>query len=258
MTNDKPTTRSGGLPRLSLVEPLLRKLPIGPRLVGTSVHHSVAYEIGSRIVRGDFPEGASLPNEAQWGEYFGVSRSAVREAIKILMAKGLLSSRPKVGTWVESRDRWNLLDRDVLSWYASAPDAMGFLKTVQEFRYIIEPEAAALAAERRTEEEMIEITRALDGMGNAPTLSDRTRSDTQFHLAILKATHNELLIPLGTLIESALNNLFVYVTREANSLRYAQELHAAIEEQIRLQKPEAARQAVKNLLADTDAMIRRN
>lgn len=256
MMNDK-TPRHGSPSRTSLLEPLLRAMS-GGRLVGNSVHHSVAHEIGSRIVRGDFPEGASLPNEAQWGEYFGVSRSAIREAIKILMAKGLLSSRPKVGTWVETRDRWNLLDRDVLSWYASAPDAMGFLRTVQEFRYIIEPEAAALAAERRTEEEMVEITRALNGMGNAPTLSDRTRSDTQFHLAILKATHNELLIPLGTLIESALNNLFVYVTREANSLRYAQELHAAIEEQIRLQRPEAARQAVRKLLSDTDAMIRRN
>lgn len=243
---------------MSLTEPLLRTLSGSQRLAGTSVHNSVAQEIGSRIVRGDFPEGASLPNEAQWGEYFGVSRSAVREAIKILMAKGLLSSRPKVGTWVETRDRWNLLDRDVLSWYASAPDAMGFLRTVQEFRYIIEPEAAALAAERRTEAEMAEITRALDGMGNAPTLSDRTRSDTQFHLAILKATHNELLIPLGTMIESALNNLFVYVTREANSLLYAQELHAAIEEKIRLKDPEAARQAVRTLLRDTDAMILRN
>jgi len=257
MTNHKTLLRPGTQSRTSLLEPILRVMPTGPRLVGTSVHHSVAHEIGSRIVRGDFPEGASLPNEAQWGEYFGVSRSAVREAIKILMAKGLLSSRPKVGTWVESRDRWNLLDRDVLSWYASAPDAVDFLQTVQEFRYIIEPEAAALAAERRTEEEMAEITRALNGMGNAPTLSDRTRSDTQFHLAILKATHNELLIPLGTLIESALNNLFVYVTREANSLRYAQELHAAIEEQIRLQNPEGARQAVRKLLSDTDAMIRR-
>ena len=258
MTNDKTLPRPGSQSRTPLMEPLLRTLSGGQRLVGSSVHNSVAQEIGSRIVRGDFPEGASLPNEAQWGEYFGVSRSAVREAIKILMAKGLLSSRPKVGTWVETRDRWNLLDRDVLSWYASAPDAMGFLRTVQEFRYIIEPEAAALAAERRSEEEMVEITRALNGMGNAPTLSDRTRSDTQFHLAILKATHNELLIPLGTLIESALNNLFVYVTREANSLSYAQELHAAIEEQIRLQNPEAARQAVQTLLRDTDAMILRN
>jgi len=258
MTDVKTLSPAGGQSRTSLMEPLLRSMSAGQRLVGGSVHHSVAHEIGSRIVRGDFPEGASLPNETQWGEYFGVSRSAVREAIKILMAKGLLSSRPKVGTWVESRDRWNLLDRDVLSWYASAPDAMGFLKTVQEFRYIIEPEAAALAAERRTEEEMAEISFALEGMGTAPTLSDRTRSDTRFHLAILKATHNELLIPLGTLIESALNNLFVYVTREANSLRYAQELHAAIEEKIRLKQPEEARQAVRRLLADTDEMIRRN
>lgn len=240
------------------MEPILKAMSGGQRLVGTSVHNSVAHEIGSRIVRGDFPEGGSLPNEAQWGEYFGVSRSAIREAIKMLMAKGLLNSRPKVGTWVESRDRWNLLDRDVLSWYAASPDSMGFLRTVQEFRHIIEPEAAALAAERRSEDEMAEISLALLGMGNAPTLSDRTRSDTRFHLAILKATHNELLIPLGTLIESALNNLFVHVTREANSLRYAQELHAAIEEQIRLQNPEAARQAVRILLADTDAMIRRN
>src|SRR5688572_12145066 len=121
---------------------------------GVSVHASVANEIGLRIVRGDYPPGAILPNEAKWAETFQVSRSAVREAIKMLMAKGLLSSRPKIGSWVESRDRWNLLDRDVLSWYTSAPDSMGFLRTVQEFRYIIEPEAAALAAERRTEEEV--------------------------------------------------------------------------------------------------------
>jgi len=233
--------------------------PMGRRLsAGTSVHHSIAHEIGSRIVRGDFPVGSTLPNEAQWAEIFGASRSAVREAIKILMAKGLLSSRPKIGSWVESRDRWNLLDRDVLNWYASAPDSLSFLRTVQEFRYIIEPEAAALAAERRTNDEMVEISRALEGMGTAPTLTERTRADTNFHLAILKASHNELLVPIGTLIESALNNLFVYVTREANSLRYAQELHAAIEEKIRLQRPDEARRAVQVLLADTDAMILRN
>jgi DNA-binding FadR family transcriptional regulator len=253
MKNQQTAPRTGS--RAPALEPFRGSTPPGRRFLGSSVHHSVAQEIGSRIVRGDFPEGSSLPNEAQWSEFFGVSRSAIREAIKILMAKGLLNSRPKVGTWVENRDRWNLLDRDVLSWYASAPNALGFLRTVQEFRYIIEPEAAALAAERRSDSEMTEITRALEGMANAPTLSERTRADTQFHLAILKATHNELLIPLGTLIESALNNLFVHVTREANSLRYAQELHAEIERRIRLQDPEGARQAVRILLRDTDAMI---
>ena len=229
----------------------------GQRLVGTSVHVSVAQEIGQRIVRGDYPPGSILPNEVQWAEFFNVSRSAVREAVKMLMAKGLLSSRPKVGSWVEEKTRWNLLDRDVLSWYAMAPDWADFQATVQEFRYIIEPEAAAFAALRRNDAQMEEISEALHDMGNAPTLSERTRADTRFHLAILKAAGNDLLYPLGTLIESALNSLFVHVTREANSLRHAQDLHATIEEKIRLQQPDEARAAVRSLLANTDLIIGR-
>ena len=109
------------------------------RPAGTSVHASVANEIGLRIIRGDYPPGAILPNEAQWSETFSVSRSAVREAIKMLMAKGLLSSRPKVGSWVEPRERWNLLDRDVLGWYSMSPDKEEFLRIVQEFRHVKEP-----------------------------------------------------------------------------------------------------------------------
>ena len=220
---------------------------------GSSVHASLANEIGLRIVRGDYPPGTILPNEAKWSETFEVSRSAVREAIKMLMAKSLLSSRPKVGSWVEPRERWNLLDRDVLSWYAMAPDRESFLRTVQEFRHIIEPEATALAAERRTEEQMAEISAACREMGEATTLASRTQADTRFHLAILRASGNELLVPLGVLIESALNNLFVYVTRELNDVRHAQKLHEAIEKNIRLQRPEAARAAVRKLLANTDA-----
>ncbi len=91
-------------------------------MAGGSVHVSVAGEIGLRIVRGDYPPGTILPNEAKWSEIFDVSRSAVREAIKMLMAKGLLASRPKIGSWVEPKERWNLLDRDVLGWYAASPD----------------------------------------------------------------------------------------------------------------------------------------
>ena len=124
------------------------------RPAGASVHASLANEIGLRIVRGDYPPGAILPNEAKWSETFNVSRSAVREATKMLMAKGLLSSRPKVGSWVEPRERWNLLDRDVLGWYSMSPDKAEFLRIVQEFRHIIEPEATALAAQRRSNNQM--------------------------------------------------------------------------------------------------------
>lgn len=229
--------------------------PGSARISGTFVHFSVANEIGQRIVRGDYPPGTILPNEAEWSEMFGVGRSVVREAIKMLMAKNLLASRPKVGSWVEPRERWNLLDREVLTWYAASPERHAFLKTVQEFRYIIEPEAAALAAIRRTEDELEAISRACREMGSVRTLSERTAADTRFHLAILRAAGNELLLPLGALIDSALEGLFVFVTREVNDLRHAQDLHEDIEKNIRLQRPEAARKAVRRLLANTDSVI---
>jgi DNA-binding FadR family transcriptional regulator len=225
------------------------------RVPGSSVHASLAGEIGLRIVRGDYPPGTILPNEAKWSETFNVSRSAVREAIKMLMAKSLLASRPKIGSWVEPRERWNLLDRDVLAWYATSPDREVFLKTVQEFRHIIEPEATAFAAMRRTEEQMAEISQACREMGEATSLQERTRADTRFHLAILRASGNDLLVPLGVLIESAFDNLFTFTTRELDDLQHAQQLHEAIEKAIRLQRPEAARNAVRKLLANTDGVI---
>ncbi len=227
------------------------------RGAGESVHASLANEIGLRIVRGDYPPGAVLPNEAQWSQTFNVSRSAVREAIKMLMAKRLLASRPKVGSRVEPRERWNLLDRDVLAWYATSPDREAFLRTVQEFRHIIEPEASAFAALRRSDEQMEEIGQACRDMASAPTLEARTRADTRFHLAILRAAGNDLLVPLGVLIESAFDHLFKHVTREGDDLDYAQGLHDTIERSIRMKRPEAARRAVRKLLANTDTIIGR-
>jgi DNA-binding FadR family transcriptional regulator len=227
------------------------------RQAGTSVHGWLANEIGLRIVRGDYPPGTILPNEAKWAETFAVSRSAVREAIKMLMAKSLLASRPKIGSWVEPKERWNLLDRDVIGWYAMSPDKEQFLKIVQEFRYIIEPEATALAAIRRSDEQMAEISAACRDMGSTTNLTERTKADTRFHVAILRASGNDLLVPLGVLIEQALNNLFVYVTRETHNLDHAQKLHENIERNIRLQRPEAARTAVRKLLANTDDVIAR-
>ena len=222
---------------------------------GASVHASLAREIGQRIVRGEYPPGAILPNEAKWSETFDVSRSAVREAIKMLMAKSLLRSRPKVGSWVEPREHWNLLDRDVLSWYAAAPNATQFLRTVQEFRHIIEPEAAALAAVRRSEEQMAEISEAWRDMATATTLRGRTWADTRFHIAILRASGNELLVPLGVLIESALNNLFIVVTRQHENPKEVMRLHQGIERAIQQRRPDAARRAVRKLLDNTDHMI---
>ena len=223
-----------------------------------SVHSSVAEAIGKRIVRGEFPPGSILPNEAQWALDFKVSRSAVREAIKILMAKNLLVSRPKVGSRVEPKERWSLLDHDILTWYATSPNREKFLLSLQEFRYIVEPEAAALAAVNHSDLQMQEISEACRDMALAPSLSERTEADMRFHVAILRATNNELLFPLGVIIDQALNNLFNFITRHANDLHHAQDLHEIIERCIRQRKPQAARLAVKRLLRNSDEVIRRS
>ena len=122
----------------------LRKEPRG------SLHRSVAQDIGARILNGEFAPGTLLPNEAEWCKSFGVSRTAVREAIKMLMGKGLIISRPRIGSRVLPRAQWNLLDRDVLGWYVAAAKQSHFLAHMQQVREILEPETAALAAANHT------------------------------------------------------------------------------------------------------------
>lgn len=225
------------------------------RAQGGSVHVNVADEIGQRIVRGDYPPGSILPNEAKWAETFQVSRSVVREAVKMLTAKSLLASRPKIGSRVEPRERWNLLDRDVIGWYATAPDLTPFLRMVQEVRHLVEPEAAALAATRRSAEEMAEIARLRREILAAPSPEAFAASDTQFHLAILAASGNDLILPLGVIVETGLRHLFQFLLPTNLVLRDIMELHASIERAIRLRRPDAARRAVRRLLNETDAMI---
>jgi DNA-binding FadR family transcriptional regulator len=225
---------------------------------GKKIHAALAQDIGSRILRGDFKPGSLLPNEAYWCRIFKVSRSAVREAMKMLIAKGLVLSRPKIGSRVEPRDHWNLLDRDVLAWYGSAPDRKHFLMSVQQMRYIFEPEAAALAAQNRTPDQLIRIEAACREMGEAASLETRTSADVRFHLAILSAAGNEFLVPFGFLIESGLAHVFEHTTRHIGDVREAQSLHEKIAKAIRERKPRVAYNTVKLLLANTDGVILRS
>jgi DNA-binding FadR family transcriptional regulator len=220
-----------------------------------SLHHILAQDIGARILKGEFAPGSLLPREAEWGRSYGVSRTAVREAIKMLMAKGLIVSRPKIGSRVQPRSSWNLLDRDVLAWYSAATDYHHFLASVQQIRRILEPEAAALAAVNHKPEELAAIGRALEDMRQAGSLEDWNAADVRFHIAILKAAGNELLVPLGFVIESALGNMFDYTATHNEDRRSALPLHEDILRAIRHGKPGAARIAARRLLNDTDRII---
>jgi DNA-binding FadR family transcriptional regulator len=221
----------------------------------SSLHHQVAQDIGARILRGEFAPGDLLPNEAESCKTYGVSRTAVREAMKMLTAKGLILSRPKIGSRVQPRDSWNLLDRDVLAWWVAAAERKHFLGSMHQVREILEPAAAALAAENHTPTSLRKIEEALMGMRDAPDFVAWNAADVQFHLAILYAAGNELLVPFGFLIESALGTMFDFTVRHNQEWRAAYPLHEAILTAIRKRRPDAARKAVRVLLGDTEEVL---
>ncbi len=248
MTNKISAVEGSQPPRQRRRKPVKRPL-------GSRIHAELAAGIGMRILDGTYPAGTLLPNEAEWGRMFSASRTAVREAIKTLNGKGLLRSRPKVGSRVEPRERWNLLDRDVMAWHCAAMDKTAFLISLQEVRRILEPGAAVLAAERRTPEQLVQLEEALEGMRNAADAEAMVEPDVRFHLSLLACANNELLAPFGIIIEQALANLFAFTSRHNAQPGLIVPMHADVVKAIAAQTPEAARQAMTTLLDDTDSVI---
>ncbi len=220
-----------------------------------NVHDWLARSIGERILSGEYAPGSLLPNEAAWGKIYDVSRTAVRESIKTLTGKGLLLSRPKIGSRVEPRDRWNLLDRDVLSWHRSAIDRRSFAASTQEARRIIEPGIAALAAKKRSIEQLDRLVAALEAMREAKSVQVNVVADVEFHSALLQAANNDLLMPFGIIIEQALANLFDYTSQRNPKPSLAIKLHERIVHAVVAQDAEAARLAMLKLIDNTDAVI---
>lgn len=203
--------------------------------------------------------GATLSDETALSERFGVSRTVVREAMKVLAAKGLVETRPKVGTLVRPRRHWNLLDSDVLAWrYETGPDE-GFLEDISEVRGIIEPPAAFLAAERATEEDVTAILTWCNRMEEAAADDgdDYIDADMAFHTAILDACHNDLLAQLSDTITMALRLSRRLTVSVPGSSLAAMPAHWVVARAIGDHEPRAAERAMRDLLHTTAADINR-
>jgi len=168
------------------------------------LHGSLAHRIAGDIIRGDLSPGSLLPKEESASESFGVSRSAYREAIRTLAAKGIVSALPKVGTKVAPRSAWHILDPDVLAWrFEFAPDE-AFIRSLFELRKIVEPSAAALAAMRR-KEELSRLADALSRMARAnPRTGGWLSAIVTFHHELMSAGRNEALSSLWPAIQTTL------------------------------------------------------
>ncbi len=229
-----------------------------PQVRRRGLHRDVVNILGQRIVRGDFRPGTSLPNESDLGATLDVSRTVVREAVKVLAAKGLLESRPKIGTRILDRTHWNLIDPDVLSWRVDVAADLQLFRHLSEVRSIIEPRAASLAAARRTEDEaagLAELVRALDAVADDP---DRyIPIDLELHAAILRATHNELLAHMTGTIAVALAASRRITVKVPGGPRSAMDLHRDVVAGIQAADAERASQAMEALIAGAARDIER-
>ena len=163
-----------------------------------NVHGNTLDHLGKAIVSGRYPPGEAVPPEPVLCEELGVSRTVVREAVKSLVAKGLLTTGPKVGTRVQPPQQWNWFDPDVVVWQSQAGLTRDFLRDLQELRRVVEPAAVRMAAERATEEDLAAIEAAFAGMKKAVEEGgDYVLHDLRFHQGLLKACHNRMLVQMS-------------------------------------------------------------
>lgn len=188
------------------------------------VHLRLADQLGLAIIRGNFPEGELLPSESKLCEMLGVSRTAMREAIRGLSAKGLVESKSKIGTRVRPSENWNHLDSDVLRWQLEVADTDTYLRKVFELRNATEPAAAALAAKHATAADHEAIRAAFEAMTEAGKDNAKwVAADLRFHKAIYLATHNEYFWPIGQMLEVALKEMFTIAARGRHRPRAIEE-----------------------------------
>jgi DNA-binding FadR family transcriptional regulator len=210
------------------------------------LHGQTVETLGSRIVGGHYAPGTALSPELLEAE-FGISKSVLREALRVLAAKGLVDSRQKRGTVIRPRASWSLLDADLLRWQGGQPDA-AFFANLAEVRSIVEPAGARLAATRRDDEDLAALRRALDRMAEAGTDAvSVVEADLAFHRALLDAAHNELLSRMEVVIEAGLRARDA-VVHSGENWPDAVPVHRAIIEAIEARDGAAAEAAVQALL----------
>ena len=213
------------------------------------IHQALARQLGIAILSGEHRPGDAFGGEIEASEARGVSRTAYREAMRILTAKGLLESRPKAGTHVTPRRRWNLLDPDVLEWMFSGTPDERFIRDLFELRGVIEPAAAELAAQRHDVHDLSRMDAGLAGMReHGLATAEGQAADQEFHTALLEATRNEALVSLATSVAAAVRWTTRFKQERHERPRDPLPDHEALREAIASRRPARARKAMEDLL----------
>lgn len=213
------------------------------------MHGLIARDLGIAITSGEYQAGDLLNGEIASSEQLEVSRTAYREAVRILAAKGLVESKPKVGTKVTSRHKWHMLDPDVLAWAFETEPDLELLERLFELRNIIESAAAALAATRRTAEHLDTMRDAIDRMARFTLATEAGRDgDHDFHEALLLATSNPYIVSLATGLNAAVDTTNTFKQRDRPLARDPVPDHLRVFLAIADQDPERAEREMRRLI----------
>lgn len=214
-----------------------------------NVHGNTVDHLGAAIVAGRYEPGTTLPPEPLLCEELGVSRTVVREAVKSLIAKGLVTSGPKVGTRVLEPQQWNWFDPDVVGWQSKAGLTREYLRDLQELRRVVEPAAVRMAAERATPEDIAEIETAYAGMKKAVEEGgDYVTFDLRFHQGLLRACHNRMLVQMSKALAALLRTSFEISTSRKDGPRNSLPLHRAVADAVAAHDPVKAERAILLLI----------
>jgi DNA-binding FadR family transcriptional regulator len=227
-----------------------------PRTRGENLTFRIVEDLGIAIVTDRYTENNPFPVEADLCKQYGVSRSILREAVKMLTAKGLLSARPRQGTWVQPEDAWNLLDPDVLRWLLERKLSFSLLIEFTQMRLAVEPIAAGLAALVAGPAEKAAVMAAIDRMAAAERgEDDPLTSDIAFHLGVIHASGNRFYSQLSDLIVTALH-FSIRTTNNFKGVKLASIAdHKKIADAIMAGNVQAAEIAMRSLIQEALDLI---
>jgi DNA-binding FadR family transcriptional regulator len=226
---------------------------------GLNLTHKIAHSLGVAIVTGVYSADNPIPIEADLCKQYSASRPVLREAVKMLTAKGLLGSRPRLGTRVEPEESWNMLDPDILGWLLERKFSPALLMEFTEIRLAVEPGAATLAARVAGPVEKAEIRHALERMQAADSgADDPLDSDIAFHVAVLRASRNRFYAQLTGFIATALR-ISIRTTNRYKGVQLASIAdHRKVADAIIAGRATAAGEAMRKLIQEAMDLINRS
>lgn len=213
------------------------------------VRRNVTASIAEDICSERYLSGSTLPRENDLCAIYGVSRTVIRESLKVLESKGLVRGKPRIGTTVCDKDDWNILDQDVLEWMGPYIAQFDILGSILEARRTIEPAAAEYAAERATAQEIADLDNAWRQMRDSSDDPEGfTEADVTFHKILLSASHNQVFRRLSSAMHAGIKYTLHASNVAAHSRDEAIMVHGELVEALRLRNRTAARDCAHRVL----------